>query len=536
MRLFAMAALTLAAVATTGCSKDDEHIESTGKVVVSTTTVSLTDGSKALNSQGEKTFSVGDEVAVVYENTSNTLVKATVTLAEADISNGGKTASITVSMTDPKSGGTVKIIYPAAMATAGGEVNYAALANQDGKLTTIARSLDLALYEGSLNGTELPDIPTLDNPLAVCEFQIKNTTGSTDLTPSVTMLYIADGTNSYYLSGLSDQSSIWVVMNPVESGATLTFHAAAGTTRYVKEISGKTLAAGNMYHVAVGTTQLKQGALFGTFSVSGSKKVHFSQGNLQATYDGSNWTWAFAEHQYDFIGNAAGNTKVTKVSPYISEPGTVDLFGWVGASSNFDSVARYGITSSFATNNINGYGNVATEGLKADWANLAISNGGNTASSGWRTLTGGSGAEWQYLFNTRTASTVGATANARYAKAYLFGTTHGVILFPDNYIHPTDVAAPTGVNATDNTSWNANTYNAADWAKMEAAGAVFLPAAGLRDESSVSDVGAYGHYWSSSPRPTYVYSAYNVRFHSDNVRLAYDDFRYYGFSVRLVCE
>ena len=117
MRLFAMAALTLAAVATTGCSKDDEHIESTGKVVVSTTTVSLTDGAKALNSQGEKTFNTGDEVAVVYENTSGTLVKTTVTLAEADISNGGKTASITVSMTAPKSGGTVKITWPTRMAS-----------------------------------------------------------------------------------------------------------------------------------------------------------------------------------------------------------------------------------------------------------------------------------------------------------------------------------------------------------------------------------------------------------------------------------
>lgn len=536
MRLFAMAALTLAAVATTGCSKDDEHIESTGKVVVSTTTVSLTDGAKALNSQGEKTFNTGDEVAVVYENTSDELVKTTVTLAEADISNGGKTASITVSMTDPKTNGDVRIIYPAAMATAAGAVNYAALANQDGRLETIARSLDLALYEGSLNGTELPDIPTLDNPLAVCEFQIKNTTGSTDLTPSITMLYIADGTNSYYLSGLSDLSSIWVVMKPVASGATLTFHAAAGTTRYVKEISGKTLAAGNMYHVAVGTTQLKQGALFGTFAVSPSDTVHFSQGNLQATYDGSSWTWAFAANQYDYIGNAAGNTNVTSSNPYISQNGTVDLFGWVGASSTFEGVAQYGVTASTATNNVDGYGNVATEGLKADWANLAISNGGNTASSGWRTLTGGSGAEWQYLFNTRTASTVGATANARYAKAYLFGTTHGVILFPDNYIHPTDVAAPTGINTYGNTSWDANTYTAEDWAKMEAAGAVFLPAAGRRDKSSVSDVGAYGNYWSSSPRPSYVYSAYNVRFHSDNVRPAYDDFRDRGFSVRLVCE
>ena len=526
MRLFAMAALTLAAVATTGCSKDDEQAESTGKVVVSTTTVSLTDGTKALNSQGEKTFNTGDEVAVVYENTSGTLVKATVTLAEADISNGGKTASITVSMTDPQSNGTVKIIYPAAMATAGGDVNYAALANQDGKLTTIARSLDLALYEGSLNGTNLPDIPTLDNPLAVCEFQIKNTTGSTDLTSSVTMLYIADGTNSYYLSGLSDLSSIWVVMKPVASSATLTFHAAAGTTRYVKEISGKTLAAGNMYHVAVGTTQLRQGALFGTFSVSGSKKVRFSQGNLQATFDGSSWTWAFAANQYDCIGNADGNTKVTKDSPYINGTGTVDLFGWVGASSNFEGVAQNGITSSTATNNVNGYGNVATEGLKADWGTLAISNGGNTANSGWRTLTGGSGAEWRYLFINRSTT-------RSYAKATVADKC-GVILFPDVYTHPTDLTALQSVN-TSNAAYTTNIFDATAWAKMEAAGAVFLPAAGYRGGSSVYYAGSIGYYWSSSYASN-VNAAYNVTFASVDFNLAVDNHRNYGFSVRLVCE
>lgn len=511
MRLFAMAALTLAAVATTGCSKDDEHIESTGKVVVSTTTVSLTDGAKALNSQGEKTFNTGDEVAVVYENTSDELVKTTVTLAEADISNGGKTASITVSMTDPKSGGTVKIIYPAAMATAGGDVNYAALANQDGKLTTIARSLDLALYEGSLNGTELPDIPTLDNPLAVCEFQIKNTTGSTDLTPSITMLYIADGTNSYYLSGLSDLSSIWVVMKPVASGATLTFHAAAGTTRYEKEISGKTLAAGNMYHVTVGTTQLRQGALFGTFSVSGSKKVRFSQGNLQATYDGSSWTWAFATNQYDRIGDATANTAING-NGTVSTNGTVDLFGW---STN---VTRFGIHSGTSSSDYSGD--------FVDWGTNAISNGGNTANSGWRTLTGGNGAEWQYLFNSRSTST-------RYAKAEVAGA-YGVILFPDVYTHPTDLTALQSVN-TSNAAYTTNIFNATAWAKMEAAGAVFLPAAGYRGGSSVYYAGSIGYYWSSSYASN-VNDAYNVTFASVDFNLAVDNHRNYGLSVRLVCE
>ncbi len=41
------------------------------------------------------------------------------------------------------------------------------------------------------------------------------------------------------------------------------------------------------------------GQLFGLFSVSPTKKVHFSQGNLQ--YQDSTNTWRFAENQYDLV-------------------------------------------------------------------------------------------------------------------------------------------------------------------------------------------------------------------------------------------
>jgi len=62
------------------------------------------------------------------------------------------------------------------------------------------------------------------------------------------------------------------------------------------------------------------GKLPGSFSVSATKKVCFSQGNLQ--YQGSTNSWRFATHQYDFIGNAAGNT-----APSESQTEWMDLFG-----------------------------------------------------------------------------------------------------------------------------------------------------------------------------------------------------------------
>ena len=60
-------------------------------------------------------------------------------------------------------------------------------------------------------------------------------------------------------------------------------------------------------------------AKISAFSVSATKKVRFSQGNLQ--YQRSTNTWRFAEHQYDCIGDAIINKSPTY-------PGWIDLFYW----------------------------------------------------------------------------------------------------------------------------------------------------------------------------------------------------------------
>ena len=164
-----------------------------------------------------------------------------------------------------------------------------------------------------------------------------------------------------------------------------------------------------------------------------------------------------------------------------------------------------------------------------DWGKLAISNGGNTADSGWRTLAND---EWNCLFNTRTASTVAGTSNARFAKAKLFDTTHGIILFPDNYTHPEGIAVPTGINKTDNTSWSANQYTAAEWVKMEAAGAVFLPAAGYRIYTRVYNLNFDCYYWSSSPHD--ASHAKYVQIYPAGLSWNLNARRYNGCSVRLV--
>ena len=64
---------------------------------------------------------------------------------------------------------------------------------------------------------------------------------------------------------------------------------------------------------------------------------------------------------------------------------------------------------------------------------------------------------------------------------------------------------------------------------------IFLPAAGLRLDSSLDYVGIYGFYWSSSLYTSSPCSAYYLLFYSDYVDWIINA-RNFGFSVRPVCQ
>ena len=534
MRFLSMAALALVGAVIVGCSSDDNFIdepqqpENKSNVVTLTTTVSLDGGAaeargttRALTAGGVKTFAAGETMALVYKNTSSATVKVVSTaLTDGDITNAGKSATFTFELTDPDRDQNVTYIYPAAMANADGSENYAALATQNGTLATLSSSLDLATYSAAWNAGSLPTA-TLENQLAILALTLKNSTGTSTITRGLTQVTVSDGTNTYTVTPTSSTFGtdvIYVAIQPTTS-ANITVTATDGTTNYTKSLTGKTYAANNGYNVS-----WRMAVVVPSFSVSDSKKVIFSPGNLQATNNTANstsgWTWSFAAHQYDFIGNANANTAVG--NNIVTTAGTVDLFGWVG---NTSSLAAYGINNN--TNFIN-YGNDTSNTLKSDWgvAANAASLGGY---SNWRTLTS---AEWEYIFNTRAASTVNSTANARYAKATV-ASKAGIILFPDSYTHPSDVTQPTSIN-TANAAFTSNSYDATAWGKMGAAGCIFLPAAGYRGGTSVLNAGSYGYYWSSTPYPLEAAYALRMIIYPNNVTPAGRYSRHYGLSVRLV--
>ena len=65
---------------------------------------------------------------------------------------------------------------------------------------------------------------------------------------------------------------------------------------------------------------------------------------------------------------------------------------------------------------------------------------------------------------------------------------------------------------------------------------IFLPAAGLRCDSSLSYVGSSGYYWGSSPSASGMIYAYRLYFRSGDVYRSNSYYRYYGCSVRSVSE
>jgi len=256
-----MAALALVGTLLTGCMSDDSIIdvpqqpENQSNIVTLTTTVSL-DGSdsaitRALTSAGVKTFAAGDQIAVVYENTSDATVRTVSdALTAADIASGSKSATFTVSLTNPKPNGSVKYIYPAAMAKPDGSENYDALAGQNGTLANLASFLDFAKYEGTL--TAEAKLPTstvmLTNQLAILALTVKNSDGTCDLTSTITDLTINDGTNSYFVSRAAAAGPIYVAVKPT-TAADINVTAFDGTYVYTKSLSSKSYAANNIYNL-----------------------------------------------------------------------------------------------------------------------------------------------------------------------------------------------------------------------------------------------------------------------------------------------
>lgn len=205
------------------------------------------------------------------------------------------------------------------------------------------------------------------------------------------------------------------------------------------------------------------------FSISSTKQVYFSPGNLQ--YHPKNDKWRFAEQQWDII-SIAENRKVSQ-----NYDGWIDLFCW-----------GTGKAPLLIKDNKNYY---------KDFYDWGINTIGNDQPNTWRTL---SYEEWSYLISTR------KNANQLIGPAIISGDSEymGIILLPDGWKCPTGIHFESGFKGV---YWDYyiiyQNYTIEEWRKIEDAGGIFLPKPHFRISNTngvekVNPEGTNLRYWSYS--------------------------------------
>lgn len=218
----------------------------------------------------------------------------------------------------------------------------------------------------------------------------------------------------------------------------------------------------------------------GIFSVAADKQIEFAPGNLQ--FHTGDSTWRFASQQYNYVGKQ----NIELGNPEFK--GWIDMFGWSSTSTYF------GVNPS---NDNNTY-----TGDFVDWGTLF-------EGEDWYTL---SKDEWNYLLNTRTNA-------ANLQQIAMVDTTLGILLFPDNWVMPEgctpkDMTHQYEEEEYQDYNYDYKLYTLEQWQTIEAAGAIFLPAAGRR-------TGGYGNMINydqqTETRPDYLVNGGFYRwFDNDN--------------------
>ncbi|MBO7073482.1 MAG: hypothetical protein J6W12_01035 [Bacteroidales bacterium] len=379
------------------------------------------------------------------------------------------------------------------------------------------------------------------------------------ITPEHDGYYISAGTsadkaNAYYMfipTSADGQTEVNHVVNFVNKRT-----SATTTFKYGIVSNGWYCNGGFDEPIAVTGAEYYQGTLRGEFSVvaNNSKKVKFSQGNLQ--YLASETKWKFANNQYDYIGNAPGNNTASANRP--TQNYWIVIFSWgtsgYNNTANDEYATRYQPYLETLSSTVNvdynyyGYGpstNMTDVSLietskNYDWGIFnAINNGGNTTNI-WRTLTlDNKAGEWYCLIGLDSKPSPGTNCRTvintlgedyRYTQATIGEDLKGLVLFPDNYTHPNGT---TITNAVYNSKSDFTAViSQIEWNMMEAAGAVFLPTAGYRTSGvTIWNSGSQGRYWSVNRYD--IKQARGIQFNSYGVSASYY-YTYNGTSVRLV--
>lgn len=276
----------------------------------------------------------------------------------------------------------------------------------------------------------------------------------------------------------------------------------------------------------------------GKFSISSTKKVFFSAGNLQYYCSSVSPQWRFAPTQTNICGTDNNN-------PAANTGKWIDLFGW-GTSGNLSNNYPYQTSYDF-TNYGDGRNDIAS--CLTDWGEFISSQSTCVFSYNglpsyrlsnlpWRTLTQ---TQWLYLLNP-TNDSGKRRINGAGGLGHTFSIVSvngivGLLIYPDVFTQ----VGPTTLNPIPE-------VNLSDFA-----GCAFLPYAGYREQmagvSDESPLNTYytnpsqAWYWtatvgvntSNSPVSNKAYALQIDYMGSPTITMA-NLIRRKGFPVRLVCD
>ena len=392
-------------------------------------------------------------------------------------------------------------------------------------------------------------------------------------------------------------SEIFVAL-PGFSDKTIKLTATVGkdTYTFTSPTNGVTFEDGKYYTITVGMT--KQEQVVHGFTIGENKQVEFAHGNLQYNKAATSTPkWRIAEHQYDYVGD--NNAYLTFGGTYnldnrhsvgnvydngvkcnneteeldINQESWIDLLSW-SCVNNTDP-----------TNMSINRAEYISGGFK-DWGDYEIYDPVNKSTydpGTWRTL---SITEWQHIFCYRpNYDSLFTTASI---DGLPYGNVKGVILLPDDFEMPSELSsfelkrAHDIFSHTDGTNYfsyadnpaygfnwpnpseqledpahesdadlmyNKNHLTLGQWELLEEAGAVFLPAAGIRyrycapfsdfELDIVRYTSLQANYWSSTRNePADTYDAYYLGLNHDSKTYTIVSDKtmlpYCGLSVRLV--
>ena len=271
-KFLTIAALVLSGAIAISCTQQEQ---TTPRTITQTITVSLDEGpagTRAVDpATGSKTFTTSDKIAVLYRIANHPgMVNYRVDSNSCTVSTDGKKATFTVTLEDPVENSPIRIVYPSSRMSAfdldvefdfSDDERTLSIHNSDPQDRTgsyIDSHLEVATFDGALNGTNLPAEVWLRNRVAILALTFKNSTGTANIN-NIRRLEVSDGKHIYipkpsFAVGVTfaNDVPIYVPIYPVAPTDTLTLFVQDNTgEKYGKIITGKTLERSNLYPVTV---------------------------------------------------------------------------------------------------------------------------------------------------------------------------------------------------------------------------------------------------------------------------------------------